>query len=178
MQSVSPRDHPCPDGGIGRRAGLKIQCPLKTCGFEPRSGHAKKTACGGLFWCPNGPFYPPPLRGCPRGGDWRKTPRPPPVSISFCRWRFSIYRPSYLRSRAHGRLHITPTPNLSPEPREIEHVQISEASRKERPQVLIPPLGGETRRQKPPPACPDGPYHLAPPKVAAPCSRGSAHGNS
>ena len=39
LQSVSQRDRPCPDGGIGRRAGLKIQCPLKTCGFEPRSGH-------------------------------------------------------------------------------------------------------------------------------------------
>ena len=48
MQSVSPRDHPCPDGGIGRRAGLKIQCPLKTCGFEPRSGHEKGSPRGSL----------------------------------------------------------------------------------------------------------------------------------
>ena len=27
-----------PGGGIGRRAGLKIQCPLKTCGFDSRLG--------------------------------------------------------------------------------------------------------------------------------------------
>ena len=100
MQSVSPRDHPCPDGGIGRRAGLKIQCPLKTCGFEPRSGHAKKTAASGLFWCPDGPYHPPPLRGCPQGGDWGKTPRPPPVTVFPLRWRYPVYRPSYLRSRA------------------------------------------------------------------------------
>ncbi len=91
MQSVSPRDHPCPDGGIGRRAGLKIQCPLKTCGFEPRSGHAKKTAASGLFWCPDGPFHPPPLRGCPQGGDWGKTPRPPPVTVFPLRRRFPFF---------------------------------------------------------------------------------------
>ena len=30
-----------PSGGIGRRAGLKIQCPLKTCRFEPGPGHKK-----------------------------------------------------------------------------------------------------------------------------------------
>ncbi len=30
-----------PDGGIGRRAGLKIQFPLKKCGFDPHSGHQK-----------------------------------------------------------------------------------------------------------------------------------------
>ena len=29
----------CPNGGIGRRVGLKIQCPLKTCRFEPGFGH-------------------------------------------------------------------------------------------------------------------------------------------
>ncbi len=28
-----------PGGGIGRRAGLKIQCPLKTCGFDSRPGY-------------------------------------------------------------------------------------------------------------------------------------------
>ena len=28
----------CPDGGIGRRGGLKIHC-RKTCGFKSRSGH-------------------------------------------------------------------------------------------------------------------------------------------
>ena len=50
-------------------------------------------------------------------------------------------------------VHRHPSPNLSPEPREIELVQISEASRKERPQVLIPSLGEGTRRQKPPFAC-------------------------
>ena len=35
--------HPssCPGGGIGRRAGLKIQCPLKTCGFDSRPGYKK-----------------------------------------------------------------------------------------------------------------------------------------
>ena len=47
-------------------------------------------------------------------------------------------------------VHRYPSPNLSPELREIELVQISEASRKERPQVLIPSLGEGTRRQKPP----------------------------
>ena len=31
--------HISPDGGIGRRAGLKIQYPLKMCGFDSRSGH-------------------------------------------------------------------------------------------------------------------------------------------
>ena len=41
LQSVSHRNPSCPDGGIGRRAGLKIQCPLKTCGFDARSGHGK-----------------------------------------------------------------------------------------------------------------------------------------
>ena len=42
-------------------------------------------------------------------------------------------------------VHRYPSPNLSPEPREIELVQISEASRKERPQVLIPsPRGGDS----------------------------------
>ena len=50
-------------------------------------------------------------------------------------------------------VHVTPSPNLLPEPREIELVQISEASRKERPQVLIPSLGEGTRRQKPSFAC-------------------------
>ncbi len=30
-----------PGGGIGRRAGLKIQCPLKTCGFDSRPGYKK-----------------------------------------------------------------------------------------------------------------------------------------
>lgn len=29
----------CPNGGIGRREGLKILCPLKTCRFDPGSGH-------------------------------------------------------------------------------------------------------------------------------------------
>ena len=28
-----------PDGGIGRRNGLKIRCPIRTCGFDPRSGY-------------------------------------------------------------------------------------------------------------------------------------------
>ena len=28
-----------PDGGIGRRNGLKIRCPMRTCGFDPRSGY-------------------------------------------------------------------------------------------------------------------------------------------
>ena len=28
-----------PDGGIGRRNGLKIRCPTRTCGFDPRSGY-------------------------------------------------------------------------------------------------------------------------------------------
>ena len=76
MQSVSPRDLPCPDGGIGRRAGLKIQCPLKTCGFEPRSGHEKgslegaflvpcSAACRGLGTL----HVTPPLNPLPRGGD-------------------------------------------------------------------------------------------------------------
>ena len=31
-----------PDGGIGRRAGLKIQCPLKACRFDPGLGHQKQ----------------------------------------------------------------------------------------------------------------------------------------
>ena len=31
-----------PGGGIGRRAGLKIQCPLKTCGFDSRPGYKLK----------------------------------------------------------------------------------------------------------------------------------------
>ena len=104
-----------------------------------------------------GPSTPPPLCGCPRGGDWRKTPRLPPVSVfplSLAIFHLSTVIPAFSRPWAPPRY---PTPNLSPEPREIELVQISEASRKERPQVLIPPLGGGTRRQKPPPVCPDGP---------------------
>ena len=31
-----------PDGGIGRRAGLKIQWPLKPCGFDSRLGHRRR----------------------------------------------------------------------------------------------------------------------------------------
>ena len=31
---------PCPDGGIGRRAGLKHQC-RKACRFDPGSGYKK-----------------------------------------------------------------------------------------------------------------------------------------
>jgi hypothetical protein len=30
-----------PDGGIGRHPGLKILCPLRTCGFKSRSGYRK-----------------------------------------------------------------------------------------------------------------------------------------
>ena len=32
----------CPGGGIGRRAGLKIQCPQQTCGFDSRPGYKLK----------------------------------------------------------------------------------------------------------------------------------------
>ncbi len=35
-----------PDGGIGRRAGLKIQFPLKECGFDPHSGHQLRILTG------------------------------------------------------------------------------------------------------------------------------------
>lgn len=31
-----------PDGGIGRRNGLKIRRPLKACGFDPHSGHQRQ----------------------------------------------------------------------------------------------------------------------------------------
>ncbi len=31
----------CRSGGTGRRAGLKIQCPLRTCGFEPHLRYKK-----------------------------------------------------------------------------------------------------------------------------------------
>src|ERR671914_500268 len=31
--------HPCRDGGIGRRSGLKIHRPTKACEFESRSRH-------------------------------------------------------------------------------------------------------------------------------------------
>ena len=79
-----PRPSPCPDGGIGRRAGLKIQCPLKTCGFEPRSGHENEY-------------------------------RQHFVASSASCWRFSIYLPSCLRSRAREHLHVTPP--LNPLPR-------------------------------------------------------------
>jgi hypothetical protein len=30
-----------PDGGIGRRTGLKIPRPLKACRFDPDSGHQR-----------------------------------------------------------------------------------------------------------------------------------------
>lgn len=43
---LQPRERPYvfrlfhrPDGGIGRRAGLKIRFPLKECRFDPDSGH-------------------------------------------------------------------------------------------------------------------------------------------
>ncbi len=32
----------CRSGGTGRRAGLKIQCPLRTCGFEPHLRYIKE----------------------------------------------------------------------------------------------------------------------------------------
>ena len=51
----------CPNGGIGRRVGLKIQCPLKTCRFEPGFGHRDRSA--GNFPPPTClflPFLPPP----------------------------------------------------------------------------------------------------------------------
>lgn len=38
----------CPNGGIGRRVGLKIQCPLKTCRFEPGFGHPTEVSL--VFW--------------------------------------------------------------------------------------------------------------------------------
>ena len=141
-------------------------------------GTQKRPLVAVFFGAQMGPSTPPPLCGCPRGGDWRKTPRLPPVSVfplSLAIFHLSTVIPAFSRPWAPPRY---PLPNLSPEPKEIELVQISEASRKERPQVLIPPLGGGTRRQKPPPARPDGPYLPSPPKVAAPCSRGSAHDNS
>ena len=50
-----------PDGGIGRRAGLKIQWPLKPCGFDSRLGHKRKTASRGLFsFRPPPSLHPPP----------------------------------------------------------------------------------------------------------------------
>ena len=48
---------------------------------------------------------------------------------------------------------LPPPLTFRPSRENSELVQISEASRKERPQVLIPPLGGVTWRQKPPFAC-------------------------
>lgn len=39
----------CPGGEIGRRTGLKILGPLKSCGFKSRPGHKKKphsSECG------------------------------------------------------------------------------------------------------------------------------------
>ena len=44
----------CPGGGIGRRAGLKIQCPQQTCGFDSRPGYAKNQEvklCLTSFFC-------------------------------------------------------------------------------------------------------------------------------
>ena len=95
MQSVSPRDHPCPDGGIGRRAGLKIQCPLKTCGFEPRSGHEKGSPRGSLsralFGRMSRPGHPPryPLpkslpSGEGLGGRSRRSPAGSVASLRKC----------------------------------------------------------------------------------------------
>lgn len=40
----------CPNGGIGRREGLKILCPLKTCRFEPGFGHINGVS--GIAWTP------------------------------------------------------------------------------------------------------------------------------
>ena len=37
---LCPHQFKCPGGGIGRRAGFKIQC-LRTCGFDSRPGYQK-----------------------------------------------------------------------------------------------------------------------------------------
>ena len=48
----------CPDGGIGRRAGLKHQC-RKACRFDPGSGYKKADARHLLFLYPGAFIHPP-----------------------------------------------------------------------------------------------------------------------
>ena len=76
---------------------------------------------------------------------WARERKPSVLRSIVCKllavFRLSTVVHAFSRPRAPPRY---PTPNLSPEPREIELVQISEASRKERPQVLIPSLGEGT----------------------------------
>ena len=78
------RPSPCPDGGIGRRAGLKIQCPLKTCGFEPRSGHAKRPLVAVFFGAQMGPSTPRRFAAAPEGATGGRPPDPLPSPFSRC----------------------------------------------------------------------------------------------
>ena len=84
---------PGPDGGIGRRAGLKIQYPLKMYGFDSRSGHPQKHRSSlRCFFCPPAlryclrrppkpPFPWPALLFCPRRPPKRPFPWP---ALPFC----------------------------------------------------------------------------------------------
>ena len=43
LYQVAKTTTPCPGGGIGRRAGFRCQCSIRTCGFKSRPGHHVKS---------------------------------------------------------------------------------------------------------------------------------------
>ena len=43
LYQVAKTTTPCPGGGIGRRAGFRCQCSIRTCGFKSRPGHTVKS---------------------------------------------------------------------------------------------------------------------------------------
>ena len=82
MQFTSPNacnsmpSHSCPDGGIGRRNGLKIRRPLKACGFDPLSGHQPS-----LPWSYGSASHPSHERS-----EWRRLPRRSPTGVGGQSW--------------------------------------------------------------------------------------------
>ena len=49
--------------------------------YAPALGTQKRPPQAVFFGAQMGPSTPRRSRGCPRGGDWGKTPRPPPVTV-------------------------------------------------------------------------------------------------
>ena len=88
-----------------RRARLKI---CEAAGGRRAHLGTKKDRFRRSFLVPRWALLPPAASRLPPRGRLGVTPRPPPVSVFPLRWRFPVYRPSCLRSRAHGRLHVTP----------------------------------------------------------------------
>ena len=91
----------CPNGGIGRRVGLKIQCPLKTCRFEPGFGHRDRSA---------GNFPPPTCLFLDSISILHCSLPSPSLPPSLCLLHFSLLFPPPLHPRVFS---IIPVPTIS-----------------------------------------------------------------